>query len=721
MDSEKEKFLKSFENKLKKKIDENTLSSLKGGEFLDDNFSSSDYVKFREEKLPKSFSTYEKVCNYSQKILKIEAGAKQKEEIEKNLNLAHINTTSGGVLSLSLLLTLIFFFFGIGLFLYSKILGIGIILLGIISYFALQSVPKLLAEKSKVNASDQIIIGVFYIVSFMRFSSNLELAINFAAQHLTGPLSLDFKRILWELDNAKYPSIKKAFDVYLEKWRTSNLDFLEAIYLIESSLYESEEFRRISLLDKSLDIILRGNYEKVLHFAQELREKVNVFNMIGVVLPILGLIILPLAAALGNPRETFRVIFILYNLFFPLLVCYFGFKILFNRPTSASTIKPQSSNDFKKEMLVPFKIFKKTYNISPKIPALLIFFLFFSIGIFPLLVQSFGLTENLNLKFESIFGDSPFGLFQEYKYVDEDGGYELGPYGFYPSIFSLFIPLSFAFSIGYYLKLKYRRLIGIHNQTKDLEVQFPSATFQLGNRINEGISAELSFGAVADTMRGTEAGNFFSKIDSNIKFLGMDIQRAIFDKEKGAINEYPSEIVLSSMKILIQAIEKGPEIAAKTLIDLSRYLTEIHSGQERMKDLLAESLGSMKSQSSFLAPIISAVVISIVSLVTLILSSLSKKTKELGENLQSQGGIQNLLGDSIPTYLFQSVVGIYITILIAVLVYMVTNLETGNNPIYTKYEIGNKIIGGIRLYSIITFLGILFFTYLGTNVLGNLA
>ena len=152
-------------------------------------------------------------------------------------------------------------------------------------------------------------------------------------------------------------------------------------------------------------------------------------------------------------------------------------------------------------------------------------------------------------------------------------------------------------------------------EPKKLEIQFPSATFQLGNRINEGIAAELAFGAVADTMKGTEAGVFFSAVDSNIKFEGLSVEGAIFDKEKGAINQYPSDLIVSSMKILVNALDRGPDITAKTLIDLSRYLSEIHMAQERMRDLLAESLGSMKGQASFLAPIISGVVISIVSLV----------------------------------------------------------------------------------------------------------
>ena len=360
--------------------------------------------------------------------------------------------------------------------------------------------------------------------------------------------------------------------------------------------------------------------------------------------------------------------------------------------------------------------------MSPKIPAITIFIIFICIGFFPLFAQKTGLNETFDEKLGTLFPDedSPFNKFQSYKTIyEDDGSYEYGPYGVYPALFSLFIPLAFAFGIGYYLRLKYRNVLSTRNKTKELELQFPSATFQLGNRINEGISAELAFGAVADTMRGTEAGEFFSKVDRNIKFSGMSVENALFDEEKGAIMEYPSELVISSMKIFIRATEKGPEIAASTLIDLSRYLTEIHAGQERMRDLLAESLGSMKSQASFLAPVISGVVVAIISLITLVMGTLAEKTAELGTEA-AQGGIGDLLGNSIPTFLFQSVVGLYIASLIAVLVYMISTLEHGNDPVFTEFQIGSKLIRGMQTYTIIAGIGIIFFSIIGANVLDTI-
>ncbi|MCA9496795.1 MAG: hypothetical protein KC589_07650 [Nanoarchaeota archaeon] len=726
---EKELFLKSFEEKLKNNLDRKALKNLSKGKKFDDDdeLNTSDYEQFRLESIPRSANLYEKVCNFSEKILNIKPDSKTEKKIDELLYKAHLGCTPTGVISASIFISLMVVLFGFFTIAVTKsyFIGGGIILLGLTLYLIMQGVPSLLAKKLKSKANDEIIISIFYIVAYMRFNSNFELAVNFAANYLNPPLSLDFKRLLWELDNSKYPNIKDGFDKYLEGWRDENLEFLEAIYMIESSLYESEEFRRLSLLDKALDVILRGNYEKMIHFAQDLRGKVSTFNMIGVVLPILGLIILPLAASFGNPKSVWEIVFLLYNIIFPAGVAYFAFLIAFNRPSSVNSIKsPTNIKNFKKMQKMPIKLSKKkTIYLPPLIPGLVIFLIFSLIGFSPILLHLTGGDEILNKVISSMvtnkdYSDT-FGIFQEYKSIIRDNGninYVYGPYGFYPGLLSLFIPLAIAFGLGYYLRYKYRELIHVRDKTKNLEIQFPSATFQLGNRINEGISAELAFGAVAETMKGTEAGEFFSIIDRNIKFNGMSIKNSIFDESKGAIINYPSDLVISSMKILVNAIDRGPEITAKTLIDLSKYLTDIHMSNERLMDLLAESLGSMKGQANFLAPIISGIVISIVSLVTTIMGKLSKATAELGNSDLGAASASSFLGDSIPTYLFQSVVGIYIVMLIAILMYLVTNLENGEDPILMKYSIGEKMIKGITKYSIVVCLGIFLFTFIAANL-----
>ena len=722
-------FMKKFEEKLSENLDSKTIQDLKNGDFEFQREFTQDYEVFRQENLPSSFSLYEKICNFCDKILPIEPDKNTKPLLDKYIEESHLHINPSGVMSVTILSSLILVLVGTFFFIIGRsALAFGIFILSVAAYFIFQKIPELFAIQFKNKANDQIITAIFYIVAYMRFNSNFELATHFAANYLQPPLSLDFKKILWQLQTSQFPNLKAAFDSYLDKWREDNLEFLEAIYLIESSLYESEESRRLSLLDKSLDIILQGNYEKMLHFAQELRQKVSTFNMLGIVLPILGLIVLPLAASFSNPQSIFEVMIILYNVLIPVFVGYSGFTLMKDRPGGNTTL---SQSSIKRASLWQWYYQVgdvKKFQFPPIFSALFLGGFLFLLGIFPLLANIGAdertclspLEENLNDRFQRVFTEFPvFATFQNYANIDIDTQC-YGPYGIFPGLLSILIPLSIAYSLGTYYKLKNKPFVHLHDMTRKLERQFSTGTFQLGNRLNEGISAELAFGAVADTMKGTPVGDFFSKIDRNIKFNGMSIEKAIFDTEKGAILEYPSELVISSMKIFIRAIEKGPEIAAKTLIDLSRYLTEMHSANERMKDLLSESVSSMKGQAKFLAPLIAAVVVAIVSLVSLIMTQLSASIDDLSTSADGAALSGFSIGNGMPTFLFQTSVGLYLVFLVIILILVVSQLDSNSDSIHVQYELGTTLISSMMKYSVVVGIGILLFSFVGGSVLATL-
>ena len=71
--------------------------------------------------------------------------------------------------------------------------------------------------------------------------------------------------------------------------------------------------------------------------------------------------------------------------------------------------------------------------------------------------------------------------------------------------------------------------IKIRENTKALEKEFAAALFQLGNRLADGLPAEIAFDKVANTMENTVSGSFFRAISANIRRLGMGVEEAIED------------------------------------------------------------------------------------------------------------------------------------------------------------------------------------------------
>ena len=111
--------------------------------------------------------------------------------------------TPKGALNLAILLPLCIAVIGILLSSFIPIIFTGnvslffilfsLIIAGAVMY-PLQTMPEFYANKWRLDASSEMVLCIFYIVTYMRHTSNLENALKFASDHLTGPLALDLKK-----------------------------------------------------------------------------------------------------------------------------------------------------------------------------------------------------------------------------------------------------------------------------------------------------------------------------------------------------------------------------------------------------------------------------------------------------------------------------------------------------------------------------------------------
>jgi len=718
--------------KYKKKIKEELGQEVK----VTPNVVSHEYQQFKQEIYPRTYTWYEKACNFSEKLLKLKVDSKKARELQKNLDLCHFQITPSGVISFSILAPLILIVFGsLTTFALPMLFGlepmfffvIFFLFAGLIIINPLQKLPIFIGNSWRMKASNQMVQCIFYLVTYMKHTSNLERAIEFASDHLTPPLSLDMKKVLWNVETQKYPSIKESFEAYLGHWTNWDKEFVEAAHLVESSLYESSEDRRLALLDKSLDVVLNGTYEKMLHYAHNLKSPMTMLHMLGIILPILGLVILPLVVSFmsgedSSPLKMVIYIAMLYNVTLPIAVFYLGKIILSKRPTGyGDTDISEQNPELKKYKNVLVPLGKSLeIKINPLFFSAVIFGVLFLIGFSPLILHA------LDPSFDPPLGENfkMFGYICPPENTLCETADKLGPYGLGASILSLVAIAGLGLSLGLYFKLRSKNVYKIRKETKKLEDEFASALFQLGNRLGDGLPAEIAFAKVAENMEGTTSGNFFNLIEKNITKLGMGIKEAIFDPKVGALVYFPSKVIESSMKVLIESVKKGPKIAAQALLSMSRYIKEIHRVNERLKDLMADTISSMKSQIKFLTPAIAGIVIGITSMITTILTRLSAHLSDLGggEGAAAMGGNSEMLGIfgiGLPTFYFQIVVGLYVVQIVYILTVLANGIENGADKLGERFSLGSNLTKSTVLYCFIALIVMLLFNFFAQRVVGT--
>ncbi len=690
---------------------------------------SRTYQAFKKEMLPTQHSFYEKGCNLCDKIIDVKLKKERFLALTEQIKIAHLDITPNGVEVFSFLAPTFLIVLGatFSMLLFDSLffafffvfVGFGLIL-------PLRQLPEFISNSWRMKASNQMVQCVFFIVTYMRHTSNLEGAINFAADHLTAPLSLDLKKVIWDVETGKYEGVKDSLDSYLESWKKWNSEFIEAMHLIESSLYESSEERRLQLLDKSLDVILTETYEKMLHYAHNLKSPITMLHMLGVILPILGLVILPLVVSFLGGAEWYHIA-ALYNVIMPLLVFLLGRKILSLRPTGYGDVDISEMNPkLRKYKNVIMNVLGKEVAVNPIYICLALFFVLFFVSMIPAAV--FYVTDPAVLLAEKEIGADADGRgswgfkFLDYKMsVANEGanqGKVLGPYGLGAAVLSLLLPLAIGLSIGLYLHLRTKNLISIREKTKEIEKEFASALFQLGSRLGDGMPLEMAMGRVSDAMESTTSGKFFEIASNNVVQMGMSVEEAIFDPEHGAILFFPSNVIDSSMRVLLESIKKGPGVASEAMLNVSRYIKEIHRVDERLKDLMADIISSMRSQIDFMAPAISGIVIGITSMITTILGKLRVQSEALAT--AETGGkmtlFTQLFGDSIPTYYFQIVVGLYLLEIIYILSFMSNGIENGADKLNEKYIVGKNLMKSVVIYTCVALVVMIIFNMIAVNV-----
>jgi hypothetical protein len=679
--------------------------------------SSREYNEFKRAYMPKHMTLYEQLCNLSEKILKISPDKKKEKDIIENINIAHLNITPTGVVSFSFLAPLTIILFGSLLsyvLLQSTFFIFFFFIIGITLIKPLGNLPSYIANSWRLKASNQMVLCIFYVVTYMRHTSNIENALEFAADHLATPLSLDLKKVLWDVETEKYESIKESLEIYLQTWKKWNFEFIESFHLIESSLYEGSESRRLNSLDKSLDVILSETYEKMLHYAHNLQSPITMLHMLGIILPILGLVILPMVVSFMEGVRWYHIA-ALYNVALPVSVYYLGKNILSRRPTGyGQTDISEENPGLKKYKNVILKLTNFEFLINPIFFSIFIGVLFLIIGLSPVVMYSIGLTD-FGFGAEDLTSECGRKFCMLGYRESSTTGEVIGPYGLGASVLSLSITMAFGLSIGIFYRLRSKNVIKIRERSKKLELEFASALFQLGNRLGDGLPAEIAFGKVADVMEGTISGSFFKLVSRNIRRLGMSVKKAVFDPTHGALVTFPSNLIESSMKVLIQSIKKGPMIAAEALTNVSRYIKEIHSVNERLKDLMADIISSMNSQIKFLTPAIAGIVIGITSMVTSILGKLGTQLQDVATG--GQAGLTGLFSDGIPTYYFQIIVGLYVVQITYILTILVNGIENGSDKLSEKYQLGNNMIRGTLLFCTISLVVMLLFNMIASQIL----
>ena len=664
---------------------------------------SRKYKQYKEEEEHSREQTrYEKICYRMASIFSIEADESISEQLNPSINLLDWNITPGQVLSGAVGVGFFSFMLWAFLFIFNMIIGpivpTSLMLIsltapigaGVFMFYK----PKFAAQNKVIESSGEMILAILYMVVYMRSSPNLEGAVRFAALNLDGPVSYDLKRVLWNVEVGKFNTIEESLDDYTERWEDFNKDFLESLNLLQAAMNESNEGRRSDMLQDAIDNILDGTQEKMKHYAQGLKTPVMVINAMGAMLPVLGMIMLPLISVFMGGAITPVHLFIVFNIMLPGFLWVFMQRVLSSRPP---TVSSQPVNDDTMPPLGKYKIeifgeehWIPTWPIGAAVFAVISLWGWIGYLIYPKIYPV-----------SSIDPATTPGIFMS-------GTESLDPLIMLTRSVSIIVGLGLGIGISKYLGAIARREEESH--IEQMESEFPNALFELGNKVSGGTPIEIALKDAAQATKDLEISSLFEESYRNIEKMGMTFEQAIFDERYGSLRDFPSQMIDTILTAILESSKKGTGMAAETMLTISRYLKDVHKTEETLNDLMEESTTTIQLLAYMLSPIISGVAVGMSQTIITAMFQLSQSIQPARQTASAGptgglggaglGGMLQGLDDAIPPELLQFVVGIYLIQLLFILGTFYMKIVHGENLTYKNTFIGKVMIIGVIFYAI---------------------
>jgi hypothetical protein len=623
---------------------------------------------------------FERLARIAGKILSVKPPDEgTRKELESAIAFVGMRITSKDVMALVFLTVIAFaaasvFLVAAGIIPLMGILFMSMAGVGLGYYFLKYPINQLKAYR--IEASSQVVLAILYMVVSMRVTPNLEQALRFSAANVSGPLAWDMRKLLWDIEMGGYHSASQAITDYIAKWKSENEEFSEALRLIRDSRTHTPEKAEI-ILDEALDVILNGTKTRMKHYAQELTLPVSVIHMMGIVLPILGSIMAPMAAVFLADIARPEYFFIGYDVILPIFIIWFINSILKKRPTTFSQVDTSAHP----ELPPPGSFMMKFGNKKVSLPAMPFSLIIAVAFILPALV---------------FFSANP-GLLLSAK----------GQHDIFSMTMSMMIIMGIAFGISSYFILSNFQRIRIQDDVLKTESEFELALFQLGNRISGGTPAELALEKSIEDVKDLSIAGLFSITLRNIRNLGMTFREALLNEKWGAIRFYPSNLIRNIMYMVVDIAKKGVKYAAEGMLTVSKYLRNIRETQEYIRELLQESVSSMKFQAYMLTPMITGLIVSMAQVIIKVLSILGERLNSLsvGSNLPMNisGGILTGSGttETVSPEMFQIIIGIYLIEIIIILAIFMTKISQGENKVYQWYSAGKMLLVAVTMYFLI--------------------
>jgi len=370
---------------------------------------------------------------------------------------------------------------------------------------------------------------------------------------------------------------------------------------------------RDRLLDRALTVVMDGTRDQMQSFAAQVRTPATALYAFGVLLPTALVALLPAGGAVGVAVTPVSVV-VLYNIVLPGILIGAGIWLLVRRPVAFPPPEVTSEHPDVTDRTVSALFIGAGGAVSGWLVATVL----------------------------------------------------LPPWG---------APIAASGTgIGLVLWLRYRPIISVYEQIREVEESLPDALSLIGRRVANGRAVETAIEQAATELNGP-TGDMLADGTTRQQQLQVGVREAFLGTH-GALERLPSPRVRGSIALLSLAAEEGRPAGA-ALLSLAAHVEDLQTIEQEARHSLAHVCRTLQTTGTVFAPMVAGSTVALAEGIG-------------GEAFLSEGG-QSLAWLGGP-------VGVYVLFLAVFLTALATGLTRGLDRALVGYRVGRTLCFSTGIY-----------------------
>ena len=190
----------------------------------------------------------------------------------------------------------------------------------------------------------------------------------------------------------------------------------------------------------------------------------------------------------------------------------------------------------------------------------------------------------------------------------------------------------------------------------------------------------------------------------------------LFDPVYGAMKGIPSKLLSTSMRLLVDSVDLGVEVASRTLMSLSLQMENMDKVNKSLQEMVSDVTTTMSTMALFIAPMVLGITTALQKVVIMTLASVVTSPEvdmdTIGSTASNLGGgsfnMQSLFKVNFETFRsfatpleYMIIVGIYVALIVVILTYFTSKIKEDNDLVY-KLNLAKGLPIAIAVYLITT-------------------